>query len=197
MNREQKFKAMALFYKECHDFWKREGKDDEEAFRNAIMDCKRVKNNPFSPQGEPFEPDVVEKAIDMIELKHYMKHRNYGKLDEKLIEFVEKYGDDCDEYYLEQWGLYSMFVTKCLEIGIKYNHVCGFTNFGTVEEYMSTAMVGIYVVDREGYAKRLECYCFMNDGEEYDDDVSEPYHDELDSEDYEPVVNFLTKELEL
>ena len=190
MTEKQKKITMFLFQQQCYDFWKREGLSDYDAFSNSIKDCANVKYNPFSPNGEPIETEIVQKVLDTAALKFWVDRDN-NKLYELLISYVEKYGYDCDEYYIEEWGLDGVYdkgeVKKCLEVANVYTYSVGKKEpFGF--EYESVATLGIYVVQREGYAKTLECYGFYNSGREYDDSISEPYHDPLTDHDFEYIV---------
>lgn len=50
------------FYEECLKFWERENVPNPE--EKALQEVKWLKNNPFSPAGEPVDEKEKQKFID-------------------------------------------------------------------------------------------------------------------------------------
>lgn len=55
-------------YKNCIDFWKREGFDEKEAERLAKIDVATMTTNPFSPKGEPLNEEARIGFIRALEI---------------------------------------------------------------------------------------------------------------------------------
>ena len=66
-------------YESCLNFWKKQGKDEIMAKELALCELRRVKTNPLSPRGEPFNPDIVAKVSE--------KYRK--KIDEDLATMLD------------------------------------------------------------------------------------------------------------
>lgn len=54
------------FFKDCYEFWKKEGETDEDAFEGAYDDLRAVKVNPFDPNGQELNQDAVKSVLDAI-----------------------------------------------------------------------------------------------------------------------------------
>lgn len=55
------------FYYDCYNFWDKQGKDVQEAKKLALVDCKRLKHDPYVPCGE--ELDLAAKDECLAKLK--------------------------------------------------------------------------------------------------------------------------------
>ena len=51
-------------YEGCLNFWKKQGKDEIRAKELALSELRRVKTNPLSPRGEPFNLDIVAEVSE-------------------------------------------------------------------------------------------------------------------------------------
>ena len=52
MNVRETVDVLAVFYRECVEYWEREGYPRSEAVRMAIEDIERLNTNPFEPYGD-------------------------------------------------------------------------------------------------------------------------------------------------
>jgi hypothetical protein len=52
LNVRETVDVLTVFYRECVEFWKREGYPRTEAVRKAFEDIERLNTNPFEPDGD-------------------------------------------------------------------------------------------------------------------------------------------------
>lgn len=55
------------FFGECVEFWKKEGKSEQEAYALALKDVESTTYDPYSPQGEELDTQTKEIFV------HYKK----------------------------------------------------------------------------------------------------------------------------
>ena len=55
--------VLEKFFKDCTNFWDRQGYDERESFIKAIEDVERITTDPFSPCGKKLNMKTKEKFL--------------------------------------------------------------------------------------------------------------------------------------
>ena len=55
--------AMEKFFRDCLNFWRRNGDDERKAFENALNDTRRITTDPFSPCGDKLDVETKDAFI--------------------------------------------------------------------------------------------------------------------------------------
>lgn len=72
MKNEKETKSLVRqFFKDSYNFWKREGKCDNEAYSLALKEAANIKHDPFIPYGEPLDEKAKIECI--MEIRRGMK----------------------------------------------------------------------------------------------------------------------------
>lgn len=101
--------------KNCFGFWKRQGLNIHNAMKKALADMKKLKHNPFKPNGEAINKDVRDAVIEYYRdiYDNLDKKVQNGTYDEDDIRVCDKCGLPVLEgYYL--YGKYACDDECCL-----------------------------------------------------------------------------------
>ncbi len=61
-DRQQK-EILERYFTNCLGFWRRQGKNEEDARNLALNELRQVKSNPFTPRLQPMNSDIVAKIV--------------------------------------------------------------------------------------------------------------------------------------
>ena len=63
VNAKETERILDKFFKECFNFWKRQGNTDRRSFENALKDIKNIKCDPYTPTGDLLNEEIKQKFI--------------------------------------------------------------------------------------------------------------------------------------